>query len=131
VSKRKHDKADGDRRLCPKAITKFTVVNSSPIAAWTERACPKMLYSRLVTLSQSFTQTRKASGFWESNAATRKDQEDELIKKADRDRRLCPKAITKFTVVNSSPIAAWTERACPKMLYSRLVTLSQSFHTDS
>ena len=44
---------------------------------------------------------------------------------------LCPKAITKSTFVNPSPIAAWTERACPTIPYGRLVHLSQSFRTDS
>ena len=45
--------------LCPKAITTLAFVNLSSIAAWTERACPKMQYSRLVTLSGVFTQTRQ------------------------------------------------------------------------
>ena len=42
--------------------------------------------------------------------------------KADRDRRLCPKATATLTFVNHSLIAAWTERACPKTHHSRFLS---------
>ena len=42
--------------------------------------------------------------------------------KADRDRRLCPKATATLTFVNYGLIAALTERACPKMHHSRFLS---------
>ncbi len=107
VSKRTRFKAHRDRRLCSQGGDNTYARQPQPHRR-VDRA----------SLSQDAVQS------------TRHSVSKRMPFKAHRDRRLCPKAATTPTLVNLSRIAAWTERACPRMRYSRRATLSRSLHTD-